>query len=149
MSIELDKPFEEMTDEERLEFAMRVRHDVIRIFTHNSDGSKVESMGEKEATAVKGLLKDIDGSIYTKKRLSVDEATAESDMAIAEAAERILERLPMVTRDKGDLPEVVPEVSAKDLPDFDITEEMVSDVGSDFDFDQLMEEQRKKAKGED
>lgn len=144
------KDFADMDENERLEYAQLTRHDIVRCFTHDEDGTPTRMIGKEEGQLVRGLLKDMDSSIYTGRRLTVEAANAENDKAIARLAEDALARLPTVGRDKSRYEasdSKGPSVDDSALRKYDLTEGVVEPVGNDVDLDDIARKGREIFKG--
>lgn len=137
-----------MTEEERLEFAQMMRHDIVRMFMFDADGNPTRLVDSESGTLVKGVLKDMDASIYTNRRLSADEASAESDKVIAESIERILAGLPKIGRVDSDPSTVTyrPSLANDVIDKIKLKDTESSAVGDNVDIDEVMAAGRAKYK---
>lgn len=150
MARDLNKDFDDMDENDRIEYAQRTRHDIIRMFTHDSDGNKTNIISNEQGGLVRGLLKDMDSSIYTNRRLTVDEVSAEADKKVADMAERLMDKIKPMGRDKGGFEEQgdgTPEIDRSKLPKFELTEGEVEPVGNDVDLDEIARVGRAMFKG--
>lgn len=133
-------------DDARLEENQKLRHDVIKHLLTDGNGKRAIPNDADALQLVKGLLKDSDSSVFTKKRLTVDSANAENDRLAAELLDNMINRAKRTRRDdfvsgKG------PDLNAGKLPDFSLTEGEISQVGDTVDLDQIMATGRATLKG--
>lgn len=151
MNIVEELSFEDMTDDERLEYVQLKRHDVINGLTTSEDGSKVLCVDKDQAQILRGMLKDMDSSIYTKRRLTVDEVGAENDKRMAELADMFMSKVKFIGRDKTGLEQVSagPVIDESKLPKYDHTKGEIEPVGNQVDLDEIAREGRRIFKGID
>lgn len=133
-------------DEVRLSDNQTIRHDIINHLITDTDGVRRIPDDLDALNVVKGLLKDSDSSVFTKKRLSVDEVGAENDRRAAELLEQVMNRVPRTDRRAASTGKG-PDLNRGDLPSFSLTEGETSQVGDVVDLDQITAESRRILKG--
>lgn len=133
-------------DQKRLEENQAIRHDIITHLITDSSGNKSIPIDSDTLNVVKGLLKDSDSSVFTKKRLSVDEVGAENDRRAAELLDQVLNRVPRIDRNAASVGSG-PNLSRGQLPTFSLTEGETSQVGDVVDLDEILAHGRKVMKG--
>jgi len=124
----------QMNDEDYLEFGQRLRHDIVTNLTTDSSGLKRLPIDTETLTVIKGMLKDSDSSVFTKRRVMVDEASVENDKRAADIVEATLNRLTRHKRDPEKLVGSGPVIDENLLPKFDIESGATSEVGDSVDF---------------
>lgn len=133
-------------DDDRLLQNQTLRHDIINHLISDKDGKRNIPDDLDALTLVKSLLKDSDSSVFTKKRLTVDEIGAENDRRAAELLDQVLNRAPRIDRN-AERSVRGPDISRGQLPDFNLTQGETSQVGDVVDLDQIVAEGRAKLKG--
>lgn len=134
-------------DDARLEWAQELRHDLVVNLTTDQAGSRSLPRDSETLNTIKGLLKDSDGSIFTKRRLSNDEASLENDKLAASLLEKVADKLSFNPRDGSIDAELVGPDLSGELPEFDIPETMTSQLGDQVDLDAINREGRRIRKG--
>ncbi len=145
-----DVPFEDMEDDNRLEFIQRERLNLLTIITHDAEGQRHRVIDTDGIYAAKAVLKDMSTDIFTKKRLTTEAVNAETDKMVAELAEKVIMRDTATRRDKqGPVLSMGPaNMSEELLPNFEITEGEISAVGNEVDLDEIRRLGRAHFKGE-
>lgn len=140
-----EKKIDRPSDDDVIDFNIKLRHDVAVELTTDSDGKQRIPKDTETLNALRGFLKDNDSSVFTKRRLNVDEVNAENDARAAELLETMIGKAglkrPEEATGRG------PDLDRAKLPEFDITEEVTSSVGNDVDLDQIEADARAKLKG--
>lgn len=137
-------------DDQRLEDAQIVRHDIVNALMTDGKGSRVAPTDKDSVYMILTALKDSDGSIYKKKRLVVDEVNAESDRVAAETLTRmfgsdVAKRQPA---GGGHGAPIAPRAIGEKLPDFQIQATVSEPVGTPVDLGAIRTEGRRIFKGE-
>lgn len=151
MSIFEHKKFEELNDDERVEYVQRRRHDILSMFLLEADGTKAKNIGVEASQIVRGMLKDMDSSIFTKRRLAVDEVSNENDKRIADMADELMGRVKFMGRDKANFIPTSsnrPVLEVGQLPVFNLTPGEIEPVGNEVDLDAITRKGREIFKGE-
>jgi len=137
-------------DDNVLSFGQSMRHDLVVNMTTDSGGKKRLPHDPESVNAIRGLLKDSDSSVFTKRRVMTEEASAENDKRAADILERVLDGAHRSTRDATEYVSGRdgPNMDASRLPKFDIEAGAVSDVGDVVDLDDIIKKGRQVRKGE-
>lgn len=138
-------------DEERLDFNQQLRHDLVVNLTTTSSGDKYLPTDAETVNTIKGLLKDSDSSVFTKRRVMVEEAGAETDRMAAELLDKVMENIPRAKRDgaTGTVKRTNHDkFDESQLPSFDIEEGSLTPVGDDVDLDAINKMGREIKKGQ-
>lgn len=139
-----------ITDDQHLDNNIVLRHDIVKALITDSDGKQNLRLDKDTVLSVRGLLKDNDSSIYTKRRLNVDELGAENNKRAAELIENILKERTTGTRDNtSKMTRNGPVVDASKMPKFEITPGALSNVGNTVDLTAIQAEGRSVRKGQD
>ena len=133
-------------DDERLLQNQALRHDIITHLISDKDGKRHIPDDLDALTLVKSLLKDSDASVFTKKRLTVDEAGVENDRRAAELLEQVMSRAPRIDRN-AERSRRGPDISRGELPNFSLTNGETSQVGDVVDLDRIVADGRATLKG--
>lgn len=145
-----EKSFKVMNDDERIEHIQRNRHDIINMFMTSETGERVQYLDKDSGSLVRGLLKDMDSSIFTKRRLTVDEVAAENDKRVAEMAEQLMGRIKPIGRDKSNYEATSqsgPKIDETKLQHYSHTDGEIEPVGNQVDLDEIAREGRRIFKG--
>lgn len=138
-----------MKDEDYLEFNQKLRHDVVVHLTTKEDGTASLPSDNESLNTLKGFLKDSDSSVFGKRRVMVEEAGVENDKRAADIIESALGQLSRNGRDGvTDQRQSGPVIDESQLPNFEITEGALTQVGDAVDLDQVQREGRRVRKGE-
>lgn len=141
-------------DDLRLEMAQELRHDLVNNLITNEAGVRKLPHDAETVNSIKGLLKDMDSSTFTKRRLTVEETAAENDKKAAELLSVIskkiggpqrLEDLPI----EGDFKVVGPDLDNLELPDFDIPDTALEVECAEINVEAIIDTERRKRKGEE
>lgn len=138
-------------DDDLLDFNMRLRHDVALDLTTNSDGKRAIPKDNETLNTLRGFLKDNDSSVFTKRRLNVDEIDAENDARAADLLETMMSKATGIGKrdNQGEATGKGPDLGRAKLPEFDITDDVTSAVGNEVDLDEITSVARSQLKGED
>lgn len=143
-----EKPFAEMSADERLEFSQGVRHDVVNCLITNSEGKRAIDYDKDRLYLLSEFLKGSEKVELTKKRMDVDTAISENDRKAAEILEAVISRQGAVDRNQP-APRRDIHADASKLPRFELTNGETSGVGDTVDLAAITAEGRKFYKGED
>lgn len=139
-----------MKDEDYLDHNQRLRHDIVVHLTTSESGDKRIPGDNETLNTLKGFLKDSDSSVFNKRRVMVEEAGVENDKRAADIIESALGQLTRNGRDGDvDARSTGPVIDESQLPNFDITEGAMSQVGDAVDLDQVQRDGRRIRKGEE
>ncbi len=144
----IQKPFEEMSPDERLEFSQGVRHDVINTLITNGQGKREIDYDKDKLYLLSEFLKGSEKVELTKKRMDVDTAISENDRKAAEILESVIARSAGVDRTQP-APRREIQADVSKLPRFDLTDGETSGVGDIVDLDDIKAKGRDHFKGED
>ena len=143
-----EKPFAEMSADERLEFSQGVRHDVVNCLITNEEGKRKIEYDKDKLYLLSEFLKGSEKVELTKKRMDVDTAISENDRKAAEILEAVVARQSGIDRNQpAPRRDIMPDVSK--LPKFELTDGETSGVGDTVDLEAITAEGRKFYKGED
>lgn len=137
-------------DDTRLELAQVMRHDLVTHLTTNEAGKRSLPHDPETVNALKGLLKDMDSSIFTKRRLTVEATAVENDKLAAELLSTISKKIGGPQRfDDVIEGEVVsgPNLDNLQLPVFDIPPEALEVECQDINVEAIISSERRKRKG--
>lgn len=139
-----------MKDEDYLQAGMELRHDIVSELTTNSDGVRNIPKDNETLNVIRGMLKDQDSSVYTKRRVMTEEVGVENDKRAADLIELALGRVGKSTRDGAiDNNAKGPKIDESQLPVFEITNGATSHVGDEVDLDEIQRDGRRIRKGMD
>lgn len=134
-------------DDERLEHAQSVRHDIVNTLITDNNGNRVIPQDDKMLNVIRGVLKDSDSAIFTKRRLTVEETSAAADKLAAETLSRMFDKdVPM--RQGGTTTKVAARAVGKDLPSFQVGEHVAEPLGTPVDLGDIKRQGRAAFKGE-
>ena len=139
-------------DDTRLELAQVMRHDLVTHLTTNELGKRSLPHDPESVNALKGLLKDMDSSIFTKRRLTVESTAVENDKIAAELLSSISKKIGGPQRINDIIEgEVVtgPNLDNLILPEFDIPPESLEVDCKEINVEQILETERRKRKGDE
>ncbi len=133
-------------DDERLEHAQSVRHDIVNTLITDTQGQRVIPHDEKMLQVIRGVLKDSDSAIFTKRRLTVEETSAATDRMAAEAISKMFEKNQPARQFIGG--GSGPRGIGKELPTYELDSNIAEPLGKPVDLDQIQKLGRATFKGE-
>lgn len=140
-------------DDQRLEMAQMMRHDLVTHLTTNEAGKRQLPHDPETVNSIKGLLKDMDSSVYTKRRLTVEETAVENDKKAAELLSTISKQIggPKRLDDviEGEFEAIGPNLDDIDLPEFDIPETALAVECAEINVEDIITSERRKRKGDE
>lgn len=128
-------------DDQRLERAQVLRHDLVAVLLYNEDGTIKTDIDLEKVNVCKGLMKDSDSSIYTKRRVMTEEKSVEVDRQAAEILRRMDFAPPKRKDEKMQLTKDYkgPEIDESLLPDDEMPEGITKSLGGEtIDMDEIM-----------
>lgn len=141
-----------LTDEQYLDMAQALRHDLVNNLITDESGKRALPSDSDTVNSIKGLLKDMDSSVFTKKRLTVEETAAENDKRAAELLSKVAAKIGGPRRIDDPIEgEVVhlPNVDDLQLPEFDIPVEALETECKEINVEEIVEKERIRRKGEE
>lgn len=132
-------------DDERLESAQIVRHDIINALTKDASGNRVIPTDKDSVYMILAAAKDSDSSIFKKKRLDVDAADSETNRLAAETLNRMFgaDGARRVPTGSGPGTPVAPRAIGQQLQQFDVPATVADPVGSQVDINEIKSEGRR------
>ncbi len=138
-------------DDVRIEEAQVIRHDLVANLLTDSNGVRQLPTDGDTIDSIRQLLKDSDSSVFTKKRLTVEESAAENDKIAAEILSVISKQIGAPKRINDPIEgECInaPVGSELVIPDFDITDASLQLITKDINVDDIISVERRKRKGD-
>ncbi len=144
---DVEKPIS--IDDERLEHAQSVRHDIVNTLIHDADGNRAIPQDDKMLNVIRGVLKDSDSAIFTKRRLTVEETSAAADKLAAETLSKMFDKNVPMRQGSGGTARATARAVGKDLPSFSVSEHISEPLGTPVDLEQVTRLGRATFKGEE
>lgn len=140
-----DSKVQESIDDIRLENAQVVRHDIINALITDSSGKRVIPTDKDSVYMILAAAKDSDSSIYKKKRLNVDEVSAEADRMAAETLSKMFGSDGAKRQPSANAPgtPAAPRAIGQQLPNFDVPSTVADPLGSQVDINEIKTEGRR------
>jgi hypothetical protein len=127
-----------------LDYAQRNRHELIELlktFAHNGD--------TKTINVIRGLLKDMDSSVYTNRRIQVESKDADTNAELARQAALLLDNAGVgVRRHDGEQSDYAPSFDVSAMPEMSIDPTVVSSSDGVVDIDAIVAEGLRKTRGD-
>lgn len=127
-----------------LEYAQRNRHELIELlktFAHTGD--------TKTINVIRGLLKDMDSSVYTNRRIQVESKDADTNAELARQAALLLDQAGIgVRRHDGEDSDYAPDFDVSAMPVINLDPSVTSNSDGIVDIDAIVAEGLKKTRGD-